>query len=280
MNLRVLHISDLHFGPPFVPHVGEQILACADRLKPDVVVVSGDFTQRATVNQFRQAAEFVNRLPAVPRIVIPGNHDVPLDRPLERLLDPYRNYRQFIADELDSIVRVEGATFVGINSTNPFRAITNGRISSEQIGFTRQAFEQTADHDFRIVVAHHHLAPAPDYEGGEVMPKAKRALDAFSQMGVELILGGHLHRAYIGNSLDVYPGKNRDRGIIIVQSGTTTSRRGRAREQEKNSFNLLELTDDSIHIDHWLYFDSELQFAPVSRHTFPRQSARHFRVDR
>lgn len=276
MKLRVLHISDLHFGPPFLQHVADQVVICAERLQPDVVVVSGDFTQRATSEQFQQAADFLTRLPVVPRVLIPGNHDVPLDRPFERLFEPYRNYQKFIAQELDSIVRVEGATFVGINSTNPHGAITNGRISRDQLNFTRKAFEQAETSDFRIVVAHHHFSPAPDYEGGEVMPKAKRALDEFSQLGVELILGGHLHRAYIGNSLDVYPGEDRDRGIIIVQSGTTTSRRGRAREQEKNSFNVLELSDDSIQVNHWLYFDSESQFAPVSHHEFPRPAARHF----
>lgn len=276
MKLRILHISDLHFGPPFVQNVADEVLVRAEKLQPDVVVVSGDFTQRATAEQFEDAAKFVAQLPDVPRVLIPGNHDVPLDRPLERLFDPYRNYRQFISQELDSVVRVEGATFVGIDSTNPHRAITNGRISREQLDFTRQAFEQSEPSDYRIVVAHHHFAPAPDYEGGEVMPKAKRALDEFDQLNVELILGGHLHRAYIGNSLDVYPGVNRERGIIIVQSGTTTSRRGRAREQEKNSFNVLDLSDDSILITHWLYFDSDSQFAPVSRHEFPRPAARHF----
>ena len=87
-----------------------------------------------------------------------------------------------------------------------------------------------------MVVAHHHFAPAP-ITSGTVMPRAKRALDVSEQLGVEMILGGHLHRAYIGNSLDVYPGKDRKHGIVIVQSGTSTSRRGRAREAEKNSFN-------------------------------------------
>ena len=68
------------------------------------------------------------------------------------------------------------------------------------------------------------------------MPKAKRALDAFTAMRVDAILGGHLHRAYIGNSLDVYSGADREHGIAIVQSGTTTSRRGRARERGKELF--------------------------------------------
>lgn len=85
-----------------------------------------------------------------------------------------------------------------------------------------------------------------------------------------MILGGHLHRAYIGNSLDFYPGSHRDRGMIIVQSGTTTSRRGRGREQEKNSFNLIEIDQGMIHITHLMYTDQKHRFVPISRHIFPR----------
>jgi hypothetical protein len=123
-------------------------------------------------------------------------------------------------------------------------------------------------------VTHHHLAPAPDYEGGQVMPRAKRAIDRFTELGVELVLGGHLHRAYIGNSLDLYPGRDREHGIIIVQSGTTTSRRGRAREREKNTLNLVRVGEDRIRITHYMYFDELLGFAPISRHVFPRPGRR------
>jgi hypothetical protein len=93
-------------------------------------------------------------------------------------------------------------------------------------------------------------------------------------MGVEMILGGHLHRAYIGNTLDLYPGRERERGIIIVQSGTTTSRRGRAREREKNSLNLILLGEEEFGITHFLFDDEEGAFLPSSRHTFPRPGRR------
>jgi predicted phosphodiesterase len=96
--------------------------------------------------------------------------------------------------------------------------------------------------DARILVSHHHFAPPPDWDRVAVMPQAKRALDAFTHFKVDMILGGHLHRAYIGNSLDVYSGADREHGIIIVQSGTSTSRRGRAREREKNSLNVVRST--------------------------------------
>ncbi|HUP88006.1 MAG TPA: hypothetical protein VM100_01505, partial [Longimicrobiales bacterium] len=129
----------------------------------------------------------------------------------------------------------------------------------------------------KIVVAHHHFAPAPDYEGGDVMPDAKRAVDCFTDLHVDMIMGGHLHRAYIGNSLDVYPGEDREHGIIIVQSGTSTSRRGRAREREKNSFNYIRITDGVVRVTHYMYFSDTGGFAPVSRHLFPRAGTKYLR---
>ncbi len=88
-----------------------------------------------------------------------------------------------------------------------------------------------------------------------------------------MILGGHLHRAFIGNSLDIYPSKDRSAGIIIVQSGTTTSRRGRAREREKNSYNVIRIGSRSVHVTHQMFFSELGGFAPVARTSFPAVSA-------
>ena len=274
--LSLMHISDLHFGPYFVPAVAESVLASAAVLKPDVIVASGDFTQRAKPSEFAAARKWLDQLPPVPLIVCPGNHDVPLYRVWERLFAPHGNYKQHINPELNYVWRHPGAVIVSLDSTAPHRAITNGRIRPEQLHFSLQSFAEAPADAVRIVVAHHHFAPAPDYESASVMPKARRALDAFTTHGVELILGGHLHRAYIGNSLDVYPGKDRKHGIVIVQSGTTTSRRGRARESEKNSFNWIRVTEESIRITHYMYFDDAGGFAPISRHIFPRASRQYF----
>ena len=268
--LTLLHISDLHFGPPLHQETAAVLERFANDIDPDVIVASGDFTQRAGAEQFRAAAEFLERLPRKPVIVTPGNHDVPLYRVRARLFNPYSGYKRYISEELDSVTRVPGATIVALNSTAPRRAITNGRISNWQLEYARRAFADTPAEEQRVVVSHHHFAPPPDFEGGDAMPKAKRALDAFTQMRVDVILGGHLHRAYIGNSLDVYPGVDREHGIIIVQSGTSTSRRGRAREREKNSFNVLRLDERLIRVTHYMFFDDAGQFLPISRHVFHR----------
>lgn len=268
--LTLLHISDIHCGPPFHPEIAERVRLFAEDLKPDAVVASGDFTQRAKRRQFRAARAFLDSLPGVPVVVTPGNHDVPLYRLGERFLCPYRLYRRYIHAELNYVTRLPGATIVSLNSAAPRRGIVNGRVHRGQLRFARRAFEEAPEGSVRIVVAHHHFAPPPDFEGAEAMPKAKRALDALAAMNVDLILGGHLHRGYIGNSLDVYSGQNRDYGIVIAQSGTTTSRRGRAREAEKNSFNVVELDEYLIRVTHYMYFDDAAGFLPIGRHIFFR----------
>jgi 3',5'-cyclic AMP phosphodiesterase CpdA len=235
-------------------------------------VVSGDLTQRARRDQFLAARDYLARFPDVPRLVIPGNHDVPLYDIGRRLSDPHRLYREIINPDLNTTLKLDGAILVGLDSTAPRSAISNGRIHAWQLQFCEQAFADAPESATRIVVAHHHFAPAPDHLHDSTMPKARRAMNKFVELGVELIMGGHLHRAYIGNSLDVYPGEHRDRGIIIAQSGTTTSRRGRGREQEKNTFNLIELGSESIRVTHYLHFNSEHGFVPNSCHEFRRWS--------
>lgn len=272
--LRLLHISDLHFGPPYVARVGEAVLRVAPQLEPHVIVVSGDLTQRAKREQFAAARDFLNLLPAVPRVVVPGNHDVPLFRVCERLATPHKLYSEYMSQQLNTVLRLDQAVLVGLDSTSPRRAVTNGRLRVDQLDFCRKAFSDAAAQAARIIVAHHHFAPAPDYLHDQTMPKARRAINRFVDLGVEMILGGHLHRAYIGNSLDFYPGNHRDRGIVIVQCGTTTSRRGRGREREKNSFNLIDIDGEMIHITHFMYFDEDDRFAPLSRYTFPRPGRR------
>src|SRR4051794_9598065 len=101
--LTLLHISDLHFGPPYVPEVGAAVLRIAPRLQPNVIVASGDFTQRAKPAEFAAAWAFLDQLPGVPKVVVPGNHDVPLYRVVERLTNPLGLYRRHICDQLDQV---------------------------------------------------------------------------------------------------------------------------------------------------------------------------------
>ncbi len=270
--IKLLHISDLHFGPPYVPEVGEAALRIASKLNTDAVIISGDLTQRARREQFVSAKQFLDRLPKSPQLVIPGNHDVPLYRIYDRLFRPLALYQEIITAELNPVLKIRGAVIAGLDSTAPRTAISNGQIFKWQLDACEQAFCDVPSDHARIVVAHHHFAPAPDYLHDSNMPKAKRAIERFADLKVDMILGGHLHRAYIGNSLDFYPGSHRDRGIIIAQCGTTTSRRGRGREREKNSLNQIEIWANKITITHYVYFHESGDFESISRHSFRRGS--------
>lgn len=262
----LLHVSDLHFGAPFLPDRAEAVHRLAEAHPPDAVVVSGDLTQRAKEREFRRAAEYLDRF-RVPVVVVPGNHDVPLYRVWERFLAPYAKYREHISRELDSATVLEDATIVALNSSRRF-TIDNGRLEREQLDFAADVFDDAPRGHLKVVVTHHHLAPPPDFSRDGVMPRAKRALEVFRDQGVHLVLAGHMHRAYIGDSLDFFPGKEREEGIVIAQCGTTTSSRGRGRERLNNSLNYIRIRGDRLRITHYLWRDDREEFWPHSRHRF------------
>ena len=271
--LTLLQISDLHFGPHYLPEVGEALLRIAPALGADAIVIGGDLTQRARPEQFQRARAFIDRLPRLPRLVVPGNHDVPLYRIWERIADPLDQYRRHIGPE-DQVMELDGAILIALDTTAPHRTIIRGQIDPAQIEFTRRALAKAPPDAARILVAHHHFVGAPDRLRDRNMIGGERAMRAFIEMGVDVILGGHLHRAFIGNSLDFFFEGPRDRGIIIVQSGTSTSRKGRGRESERNSFNLLEVHHTWLQVTHYLYYEQAGAFGPMSRHLFPRAGHR------
>ena len=128
---RLLHLSDLHFGAHDECLV-EAVEHSIDELKPDLVVISGDFTQRAKTEQFKEACSFLERLQHAGHEVlgVPGNHDVPLYDVLRRFLSPLARYRRFIDDNLCPFVELPGLAVLGVNTA---RSLTfkDGRVSRE-----------------------------------------------------------------------------------------------------------------------------------------------------
>jgi 3',5'-cyclic AMP phosphodiesterase CpdA len=68
--------------------------------RPDVVVVSGDLTQRAKSEQFEEARAWLDTLPG-PQIIVPGNHDISLYNVFRRFVLPLDRYKRYITDDLD-----------------------------------------------------------------------------------------------------------------------------------------------------------------------------------
>ena len=256
--LRILHGSDLQMGRPFRPRAAKALRQLAFEVDPNLIVISGDLTQRAKVHEFQAAWKFLEVLPQVPLIVTPGNHDVPLYRFWERLLVPYRSWNRTIPHDLDSVTVIPGATVVVLNSASPWSAIVGGRLTQAQLRFARQSFDSELTEGIRVLVTHHHFVCKSAGGGGRPIPAAPLIINQIEEMEVDVVLSGHLHRMQVAMSRDVVPGKNL--GVPLITAGTATSRRGRGEEKGTNSVNVLDVTEDRIEVTPYLLRNSEQVF--------------------
>jgi len=235
---RIVHLSDLHFGA-HDERLVEAVDWAVDRLKPDLVVISGDFTQRAKTEQFREACKFLEGLRERGHEVlgVPGNHDVPLYDVLRRFLSPLARYRRFIDDTLCPFIELPGVAVLGINTARSM-TFKDGRINRDQVDFIRETFARVASDKMRIIVTHHPLFALE--VGGEVeraIGRQELALDAVEESGVDMVLAGHAHHA---SSQDAGELVTRAGGVLVVQAGTATSTRVREQEQSFNSIDIAE----------------------------------------
>ncbi|MEX0685889.1 MAG: metallophosphoesterase [Balneolales bacterium] len=239
----IAHISDLHFGRED-PVVARGLVADIQRLRPNLVVNSGDFTQRARQKQFRAAANFVKQLPQ-PQINIPGNHDIPLFDVARRFLKPLDRYKAFITEDLFPTYVDDEIAVLGINTA---RSLTwkSGRISIEQIDEIERILSSLPNSLFKVLVTHHPFIPPPGEEnvGVDLVGRAVRALEVIDRNNVDLLLAGHLHHGYTGDIRTFYPTSKRS--VIVAQAGTAISNRVR---NEPNGYNYIRATQTKIEIE-------------------------------
>ena len=230
---KIAHISDIHFGREDAVVV-ERLIEKLEELNPDVIVVSGDLTQRARTSQFAAARAFLDRLPD-PHVIVPGNHDVPLYRVVERFVHPLENYKRFITDDLSPFYADEEIALTGVNTA---RSLTfkGGRINPEQVAEIQRRMIGLSESMLKIVVTHHPFDVPEGRDEDDIVGRAKEAMPLIAECGADVFLSGHLHVSHIGHSARRYRPEN-GRSALIIQAGTAASVRERG---EENSFNLLE----------------------------------------
>lgn len=258
----VVHLSDLHFGR--VAHrlltpLVEAVIAA----RPDVVVVSGDLTQRARTSEFLEARAFLARLPR-PQVVVPGNHDVPLHNVLHRWLRPLEKFQLHVESNLTPSFIDAQIAVVGVNTARSL-ALKNGRINAQQLESVRSVFAGVADPVVKVVVTHHPFDVHPVMKARERVGRAGLAIPAFARCGVDLLLAGHLHASRASSTDDRYPFSAYE--ALIVSAGTATSTRGRG---EANSFNLLRLSKTRIEVERLECVDERQGFLTSSLQVFER----------
>jgi 3',5'-cyclic AMP phosphodiesterase CpdA len=251
------HLSDLHFGR-IDPALIEPLRRAVADVRPDLVAISGDFTQRARRKQFADARAFIESLNAK-TLVVPGNHDIPLYDFVERLAAPLARYRKYISADLEPEYRDEEMVVVGVNTARamvfPFG---EGRISMQQVDRVIERLSNVPAPLLRVIVTHHPFDLPPGVHERRLVGRHAMAMEKLAAANADLFLSGHLHISHVSHVADRYKAGNHTG--LIVQAGTVSTR---GRGGQAPSFNVLKMQRPDIEISRHIWnegggrFDTE-----------------------
>ena len=261
----LLQISDTHFGTER-PQVTAALLRLVDASSPDLVVLSGDITQRARRGQFAAARAFVETLGATPTLVVPGNHDIPLFNVFARILYPYANFQRAFGSDLEPSFESPELLVLGVNTTRAYRH-TDGEVSMQQIKRVAARLEMAGAAQLRVVVTHQPVAVTRTQDEKNLLRGRERAVQRWARAGADLILGGHIHLPYVLPLHDTFAGL--PRRMWAVQAGTALS--WRTRGTIDNSVNLIRHAASGngarqTAVERWDYTETSESFELVARH--------------
>ena len=263
---RLLQISDTHFGTE-QPPVVDALAAMAAQQRPDVVVLSGDITQRARPAQFRAARAFLDRLGA-PALVIPGNHDIALFDVWSRIVRPYARHAAVFGAELEPVHETAELLLLGVNTTRAWRH-KHGEVSAAQIERVARRLAAAQPRQLRVVVVHQPVAVTLPRDRRNLLRGHAQACRAWAAAGADVVMGGHIHLPF------ALPLPGLPRRLCVVQAGTAVS--SRVRPGAPNSVNLLhwqpggavagdgQRAEGECVVERWDYAAAEGTFRPVER---------------
>lgn len=237
---KLAHLSDLHFGTVH-NDLANVVMQEMNDLRPDLAVISGDFTQTASLDEFTKARKFINDLPC-PALCVPGNHDIPARNLWARFTNPFARYNRFISADLAPVLETEDLLIIGINTARralPHWNWANGAVSSAQRRFISDQMALAAGRQ-TVVVFHHPLHEAEGVPLDTVVFGGRKAMNAILDLNISLVLTGHVHHASV----------TRIRNTTFVSAATALSSRIRYQE---NGYNIITFNDNTIDITHHQY---------------------------
>lgn len=207
---RIAHISNLQFGSAGKT-MQNQLLESLTEQQPELVIISGDLTRRAKCDEFSEAADFLAKL-KTPCLCVPGNHDLAAFNLLERFLYPWKTWRLLIDSDLEPQKSTPDYVVIGINTARRWAGLfdwNQGKISRRQARGVCAALQEKSVAQLRLLVAHHPFWLPARYHHRHLIKGRDMAVSRLSRAGIDVILSGHIHRAY-NHVLD---------GIIISNAG-------------------------------------------------------------
>lgn len=260
--IRLLHLSDTHFGTE-VDTVVEALLARVSQLQPTLVVCSGDVTQRALASEFERAAAFFRRFGDASRVLIPGNHDIPLWNLWNRFTRPYVEFERTLGP-LESTVETPLLRLFALNTTHPMRH-KHGYVSPAQVERVSRHLRQSAALQLRIVVTHQPLYVEAASDKQNQLRGGALAAESWAASGVDLVLGGHIHLPYFKSVPHSFATISRT--FWVAQAGTAVS--DRTRSNARNSFNMIHWDGTRCDLERWDYDPVTLAFERHSAVSMP-----------
>ncbi len=266
--VRIGHLSDPHFGAED-PDVKAPLLLALKALPLDVVLLTGDITQRASRAQFEDAQAFLSALQPTPVLVLPGNHDIPLFNLLARLATPYRHYEATFGNAVNvAAFTRKGVRILGFNSTTPWRHKA-GVIDTEAVAV--KLTEVDSDCALTILACHHPLDCRQAIDEANLLLNAGDLMDQLAASRVDMVVGGHIHDPYTTTSARRYPRLHWS--MVLAVAGTCLSTR--TRRGAPNSFNVITCgTDPVVRLDLERWDKVHERFECIATRRFLRDSAR------
>jgi len=256
----LVHISDIHFGRVDYAIV-DGLIKIINEIAPNLVVLSGDLTQRARSAQFIEARAFLDKLPK-PQIVVPGNHDISMHNVFERFAAPLGKYKKYITGDLQPFYADEEIAVVGINTARSL-TVKDGRINETQIAGIREKMCSLPNDIIKIIVSHHPFDLPEGFDENDIVGRAVLAMKTLAECGADVFLAGHLHVSHIGNTAHRY--KIDGHSALVIQAGTATSTRGRG---EANSFNVIRIEKARLVVERLEWQAEQAKFALAKSEEF------------
>jgi 3',5'-cyclic AMP phosphodiesterase CpdA len=224
----VAHLSDLHFGRTDAKVVSA-LLHDLRHQRPDLVIISGDLTQRARSGQFAEARTFLSHCPA-PSLVVPGNHDLePLYRPWKRIFRPRAKFHKHLpGHDALPVWQDESLVAIGLDSTRS-RRWKSGALKGAHLDHLENTLDSAPEGAARLVFLHH---PPSTTSGGH-------PYEVLVEHDVDAVLTGHVHHAHVELINGVH-----GHSLVLVQASTACSTRLR---EDSNGYCLLRF--DAGHME-------------------------------